>query len=261
MPQYVKSGSELQVNSAGAYTQSFSRIARFADGGYIIVWNTTDPAQDGDGGAVKAQRFDANGVKVGGEFLVNSSFTASQTTPVVTTFADGSFAIAWATSDSLQDGSAGAIKARLFNASGTPIGAEFLVNTSVAGNQSAPNIVTLANGNFVVSWDDAATTDIRPDLHRRRGAGRCRFPDQHQTSPATRISTTSSALAGGGFVAVWRTTDGLQDGSGDSVKGQMFDFDRRQGRRRVPRQHQTFGAQTDPSVTSLDATAASSSPG
>src|SRR5688500_6236087 len=107
MPTYSKQGAELSINSATVSMQNFSRVATFASGGYIVVWNSIDNSQDGDGGAIKAQRFDVNGVPVGGEFLVNTAALGTQTTPVVTTFADGSFVIAWATTDSLQDGSVG----------------------------------------------------------------------------------------------------------------------------------------------------------
>ena len=34
------------------------------------------------------------------------------------------------------------------------IGSEFLVNSQTVGNQSSSNVTSLANGNFLVTWQD-----------------------------------------------------------------------------------------------------------
>jgi hypothetical protein len=251
MPVYVRRGAELSVNTSGAWIQDFSRVATFADGGFVVVWTTFDAAADGSVGSIKAQRFDSAGNKTGGEFLVNSSFTSLQSLPAVTSFADGSFAVAWTTSDTLQDGSGKAIKARLFGASGSPAGPEFLVNTIVAGDQTAPNIVTLSNGNFLVSWDDSGSTDVFARLYAANGAAL--GPDFRLNTNLTGNQNSNDviALAGGGFVAVWRTTDTIQDGSNESVKGQLFDSTGAKVGGEFLVNSVVQGPQNDPSITAL----------
>ena len=44
---------------------------------------------------VSAQRFDADGGKIGDEFLINTETSSSQQNPDVATFADGSYVVMW----------------------------------------------------------------------------------------------------------------------------------------------------------------------
>lgn len=251
MPIYGKRGLELSVNTAGASMQNFSRVAAFADGGFLVVWETLDTAADGSGGAIKAQRFDSAGNKVAGEFLVNSSFASGQTLPAVATFADGSFIIAWTTNDPLQDGDGRAIKARLFGASGVPLADEFLVNTTTAGNQLNPNLATLADGNFLISWDDGWTGDVHARLFAANGIPLGADFRLNTSLEGTQNSNDVTALTGGGFVAVWRSTNTADDGSGESVKGQVFDSSGVKVGGEFLVNSRTFGLQNDPSIVAL----------
>ena len=63
-------GDEFQVNTFTAKDQKDPTAAGLSDGGYVIVWESSD--QDGSGKGVFGQRFDANGDPVGGEFPVNT---------------------------------------------------------------------------------------------------------------------------------------------------------------------------------------------
>jgi hypothetical protein len=47
----------------------------------------------------------------------------------------------------------------VFQANGTPVTGEFLVNTSTPGSQDQPSITALANGDFVVAWEDHGVGD------------------------------------------------------------------------------------------------------
>ncbi|HEX8624721.1 MAG TPA: cadherin domain-containing protein [Allosphingosinicella sp.] len=251
MRGYTKSGVELSVNGAGAWIQDQSRVATFADGGFVVVWATYDDTADGNGSAIKAQRFDSAGNKIGGELLVNSSSTQFQLLPAVTTFADGSFAVSWSTSDTAQDGSGYAIKARLFGASGAPLAPEFLVNTTATGNQTASNIVALSNGNFLVSWDDAGSTDVFARLYAADGTALGANFRVNTNVNGTQSSNDTIALAGGGFVAIWRTSDFSQDGSSDSVKGQVFDSSGSRVGGEFLVNSETGGIQNEPSIAAL----------
>ena len=59
--------------------------------------------------------------------------------------------VAWTTDG--PDGSSFGIAARRFDASGNPVGDEFVVNTSTASRQYGGDVASDANGNFVVVWE------------------------------------------------------------------------------------------------------------
>ncbi len=222
MPSYRRWGGEFAVNTFTAANQTAPAITYFANGGFVIVWGTLDPAQDGSESAIKAQLFDAAGNKVGAEFRVNSAALGSQFTPAVATLSDGSFVVSWVTTDTTQDGDGDAIKAQHFSSTGAPIGGEFLVNTQTLSSQFTPNVAALANGGFVISWDDWNGFDMKAQIYDANGA---------RVGGEIRLNTNTSAfqeygdivgLANGGFVATWRTTDTSADGSGQAVKAQIF---------------------------------------
>jgi hypothetical protein len=50
------------------------------------------------------------------------------------------------------------VKAQIFNADGTPVGTEFLVNTTTLSTQENAEIVGLSDGRFVVVWQDYSAT-------------------------------------------------------------------------------------------------------
>jgi RTX calcium-binding nonapeptide repeat (4 copies)/Cadherin domain len=222
MVSYFRSGIEFAVNTFITGNQTAPVMARFADGGFVAMWVTLDTTQDGSGNAIKGQRFDVNGNKIGAEFLVNSQGAGSQFTPSVSVLANGSFVATWITNDTTQDGSGNAVKAQIFSASGIPIGGEFLVNSSVAGSQSNSTVVALAGGGFAISWDDAAGTDTRARIFDANGVAAGQDFRLNNNLTGNQEYGDLVALANGGFVATWRTTDATADGSSDAVKARVF---------------------------------------
>ncbi|WP_429059748.1 hypothetical protein, partial [Azospirillum doebereinerae] len=81
-------GGEFRVNTYTNNAQTTSRIAALNDGGYVIVWHSI--GQDGSGYGVYGQRFDAGGLRVGGEFHISTGMlTYDQGAPKVAALADG----------------------------------------------------------------------------------------------------------------------------------------------------------------------------
>ncbi|RTL21247.1 MAG: hypothetical protein EKK55_16455, partial [Rhodocyclaceae bacterium] len=75
-------GTSFLVNTTTTGNQSYNgygeyvaNVAVLADGGFVVVWPSSDT--DGSGWGVYGQRFDATGNKVGGEFRVNETTTGS----------------------------------------------------------------------------------------------------------------------------------------------------------------------------------------
>lgn len=222
----AKVGAEFLVNSQKAGTQNSPAIAALADGGFVITWYNADTAQDGSGSAVKAQLFNASGVKVGGEVLVNSQTAESQTEPAVTATPDGGFVIAWTTRHSAQDGSGYAIKAQSFDSTGAKVGGEILVNTLSGGSQFNADLATLSDGRVVVTWQ-SETGDIEGYALRGQILGTQLAPPQPNTRPII-ISNgggTSVSLQHDEWVQAITTVVASDDGEPSNLRYSITDGD------------------------------------
>ena len=178
----------------------------------------------GDGvGAVSRQ---------GGEFLVNTTTRGGQFLSSVATYPDGSFVMAWAdTSGGGGDSSNAQIRAQRFNADGSKAGAEFRVNTTTSGDQNKPLVSVLANGDFVIVWQDASRQggdasglSVKGQMYHANGAKAGGEFLVNSTTLGDQNGASITALANGGFVVSWRDTSGQGgDASGSSIKAQVFD--------------------------------------
>ncbi len=138
----VAVGGETLISDIGA-----PALTALDTGGFVATWTSS---ADGNGLGISAQIYDANGTKVGPEFVVNSTTLYNQTDPDITTLADGSFIVTWASYWS--DGNENGIVGQQFSAAGTAIGPEFRINSTYWGPQDKPSIEALAGGGFVVTW-------------------------------------------------------------------------------------------------------------
>ncbi len=254
-----KVGGEFLVNTVTASSQQNSKITTFANGDFVVTWEDIG-GSDGSGAGIKAQLFAANGGKIGTEFRVNTTTASNQTLPAIEELTAGGFVVVWQdASGQGGDASGSSIKAQMFDAAGGKIGGERLVNTTTAGNQSAPSITALANGGFVVTWQDASGqggdtsgSSIKTQVFDASG-GKLGTEFLVNTATAGSQSAASiTALANGGFVVTWQDASGQGgDASGSSIKAQMFDAagGKVGGERLV--NTTTAGNQSAPSITAL----------
>ena len=156
----AKSGGEFLVNTTTAGNQDGSAVTALTNGSFVVTWtDSSATGGDTDGYAVRGQVFTAAGAKSGAEFLVNSTTTDDQYGSAVTALPDGRFVVTW--SDGSQTGadtSGAAVRGQVFAANGMKSGAEFLVNTTTTSFQSASAVTALADGRFVVTWEDQSAT-------------------------------------------------------------------------------------------------------
>src|SRR5688572_27029592 len=87
---------------------------------------------------------------LGPESRANTTTEGDQSMAAVASDDDGDFVVAWASRG--QDGSGLGVYAQRYAATGTPLGGEFLVNTTTAGDQYAPSVAMDADGDFVIAW-------------------------------------------------------------------------------------------------------------
>ncbi len=144
-------GSEFNVNSTTQLGQHFSVVTSLDNGDFIITWHGNELGQEGpDGHGVYGQRYQADGMTLGEEFLVNSLSIGDQTWPSITSLTGGGFAIVWQSQD--QDGDLWGIFGQRYKADGSTKGEEFMVNSITSGEQTFPVIGGLSNDGFMVSW-------------------------------------------------------------------------------------------------------------
>jgi hypothetical protein len=208
-------GSEFVVNTFTTGNQFFSDISSDAAGNFVIAW-TSYPGTDGSGLSVNGQRYDSNGVPQGGEFVVNSYTTGDQASVGVAHAPDGSFVVAFMSD---QFDGVGDVIAKRYDASGNTIGAEFVANTTTAGQQGYPDIAMDTQGNFVVSWWDPANDGSSLGVFARRflADGTPRGDDfqvnTYTTGPQVpdRMASAVASDEVGNFVLTWRSPTPLLD--------------------------------------------------
>lgn len=255
------SGAEFQANSADAGDQRGPSVTALANGRFVIAW--TDGSlvgADQSSYAVRAQVFNADGSTFGREFQVNTRATSAQWKVGLEALSDGRFVAVWDDfSQSGADTSAYAIRGQLFNANGSKSGAEFLVNTTAAADQTGAHVTALTAGRFVVAWSDHSQSGadtshyaVRAQVFNADGTRRGAELMVNTTTADYQGDPRLSALADGGFVAVWSDySQSGDDASGYAVRAQRFDADglRQGGEFLVPAT--TWGDQFDPTVTTL----------
>jgi Ca2+-binding RTX toxin-like protein len=183
---------EFQVNTTGAGDQYQPSITALEGGGFFIAWTDNSRGVDTQGDdtssyAIRGQVFDAEGDWVGSEFRVNLVTTYGQVQPDVLALADGRFIVAYSdTSSGTETGGDdtefGAIRARIFNADGSPDSDEFLVNVTTIGHQNEPQMTQLPDSRVVFTWSDYSYGVATDGDDPSNGAIRARILDLRESA-------------------------------------------------------------------------------
>jgi len=203
----AKVGGELEQSGSSSYTGS-NAITGLTGGGFVVAWTADASVQNED---VLAQRYDASGAAVGAVFTVNTTTAQDQSRPSLAALADGGFVATWISTSSFggtQDGDGAGVFGQRFDANGAKVGAEFLVNTTTAGDQYAATAAALGGGGFVVAWisvdDLGANQKIMAQRYDSTGA---KVGGEFQVSTTLAASDYNGpailALGDGGFVVSW----------------------------------------------------------
>lgn len=204
----TKWGKEFLVNAHTKGSQGSLTITGLADGRFVVVWEDENGDKSGDG--LRAQVFNADGTKAGGDLRVNTTTQGYQAEPAIATLADGRFVVAWADwSEKGGDKYGAAVRAQLFDGDGSKLGGEFQVNTLTIGSQIVPTISALPGGGFVVAWGDLSTLDasvetggdVRAQIF---GADGRKFGGEFLVNTtSTANGPASTSLDDGRFVIAW----------------------------------------------------------
>lgn len=215
---------EFQVNTTTVGDQGHSAgygpaVATSLYGAtYVVVWSSVESG----GYGVYGQRYDSAGVPLGAEFRVNTVPASAHATVAVAMDYWGQFVVVW---DGVTLGSTVSdIVARRYDSQGEPLGPEFRVNDPSVYPMSSPAVAMDAVGNFVATWQGAATAADNEEIHARRfdaatGALGAQF-QVNATVGGRQAVPRIGADADGDFVVLWESEG--QDGSDLGVYGQRF---------------------------------------
>jgi len=226
-------GGDVQVNTFTTDFQCCPSAAALADG-FVVAWQSIGSGgTDVDGTSIQAQRFDAAGAQVGGEFQVNSYTSGNQFDACVAA-SDGGFIVVWdSMGSSGTDTSGRSIQGQRFDAQGMLAGSQFQVNAYTQGDQAFPGVVEDGAGGFVVQWESAGSfgSDTSGDslqIRRFDGQGVPQGGDFQVNTYTTgnQFGYTAGPDGTGGFVVLWESqgSPGTDTGS-DSIQARRFSAD------------------------------------
>jgi hypothetical protein len=211
VPIVTKKNGELYASTTNSGLQSEPRIAAFASGGYVVVWESDT------GAGVRAQRLDASGALIGAEIVVADS-SADDSDPEVAVLASGEFVILWRNRG--QDSHGDLILGQIYAADGTPTGAQLRIAEPGADPYylyfSDPSVFALPGGGFVALWQgNDALAQVYDSAGAKVGGQIVIDSDGGQGQPI------GTAIGGGRFAILWRDyVSGWLD-----LKSQVFDSD------------------------------------
>jgi PKD repeat protein len=179
----VPAAPETIVNTNTSYSQVNPAIALAGDGGFAIVWQAQGIRLGWD---IAYRVFDSAGIPASDEILVNSDFYyGDQRNPAIGRNASGRTAIAW---DCYAcDASDWGVRARIFDAAGAPVAAEFVVNHHIADDQVSPALAVDADGKVLLVWSSEHYAERRNSI-----VGRYFSADATPISVEFRISQEST---------------------------------------------------------------------
>jgi hypothetical protein len=196
--QLTFTGSEFQVNStSGGNTDRSVSVGVSNNGDFAITWASI--GHD----AIFARRFNTDGIAQGTQFAVNNVSAMMQYFPAMAMNGNGDFVVVW---NRLTNGLA--VMGRRYNSSGIAQGVEFLVNTTLTGNQSLPVVAMNEVGNFVVAWQQETGMNAIDIYAQRFNSDGIAQGSEFLVNTFTTGSQSQPSIAmdsNGRFIIVWQS--------------------------------------------------------
>ncbi len=204
-------GPDFVVNTTTANGQGNASITTLADGRFVVTWNSEEGAPTG--ADIRARIYSANGVAAGPDFIINSSTNSTQASPKIVALSDGRFVATWNSNESTT-GIELDVRARIFNANGTAAGADFIVNSTIAGVQAQTDVAGLPNGRFAMTWfsRDTNSNTVRTRIFDKTGTAAGPDIIVFITAANDQIDPSIVTLADGRFVVAWQSNEGGTSG-------------------------------------------------
>ncbi len=192
------------VNPTTAGQQLAPAVDMAADGSFVVVWE-----DDNDLNGVfqiYARGFNADGSERFAVRTVNSVADGQQRNPAVAVAPDGRFVVAWEDDQDRNDEMQ--IWVRGFNADGSERFADRSVHADNIGSRLRPALAALADGGFLVAWEDDGDGNGSYQIHARgfgpTGAERLARLTVNSVADGQQRRPVIDADSGGGFVVLWQ---------------------------------------------------------
>ena len=207
----VKLGGEFALDVPPQHTQLFCHTAALANGGFVMSWTEWDFLNSAH---IYTQLYQADGTKLG--LALDIGEASVQHDSSITALAGGGFVMTWnefgpwtrPDGQTMPTAPYKVVRGQAFDDGGNPVGSEFLVNTSVAGDKFTSSVAGLSDGRFVVNWIDVAADGAFPDCWIKAqvfAADGSKSGDEFMASNSNSNANfdTVTALDGGKFVVSW----------------------------------------------------------
>jgi Ca2+-binding RTX toxin-like protein len=224
-------GNEFRVNTLTDGWQRSPDVTTFSDGSYLIVWDSYFQGNNFTSYYVAGQRYDANGVAVGGQFQIDGFQNVALRNARVTTLSDGGYAITftYATPTVLDPT---AVVMRVFNADGTSRLALTQVDLIPNYESRDPEIVSLSNGGFIVlytaDFNNNGTNfeEIYGQIYNSAGgAVGTGFLVNTNVQQYDQLIPEAVSLANGNIMVVWHSEGSLPTGgtlNSNEIRGSLI---------------------------------------
>jgi hypothetical protein len=161
----VAQGNEFRVNTDNNPCSNPS-VAVASDGNFMVAWSARDTSNLANDWDIYARTFSSAGAG-GTAVRVNSFLYGDQYAPRISAIG-GDYMIVWTSLG--QDGSREGVFGQFVHEDGSPVGGEFRVNTTTAGQQMQPAVASDGTGQFLVVWTGFTFSLASMDLFAQRYA-------------------------------------------------------------------------------------------
>lgn len=193
-------GDEMLISTLSDQAGGGS-VIRLTDGRFLSTWEYS-------GGGIGARFLRADGTPVGDDIQVNDTESGWENGPVTAALPGGGFVVAWDTDfylwDEPEDNPEGtSIRARVFQADGTPAGPDILMNTSETNYMfsAVRSVEVLPTGRTLVTWETA--DGIKGRMMNASGT-----PLGDEFDYVAPTSPKGTELADGRWMESWRDVEG-----------------------------------------------------
>lgn len=216
--------SDVLVNQTTTSSQQAPDVARNDDGDYVVAWQSS---QVSGGTRIFARIYYANGTSTG-EFQVDGDQAAGgNSAPAVGIDDDGDVVVAWNGPSSLNPSYAGDIYAREFDATGSPLGSTFQVNTDAGGVHGEADVAMNGSGNYVVVWTFQTYATFAGGPHyiysRQFGLGASGSSQVRLTPTDDQINPTVAIDDAGDYVVAWSSEHPLIGDEEYDITARLYD--------------------------------------
>jgi FG-GAP-like repeat len=227
-------GAQFDIDN-GTDNRHFSQLATLSNGNFVAVYQ-----DENAGSATDTDIYYGIFTNTGTSLFVHDAVPGgafgggAETDPDVAALRDGGFVVVWTDADTATT----EIRASIISNANIPVTSNIVVNTTTTGAQNNASVVALADGGFLVTWEDDNVNLVR--AQRFDAAGNkiglqftVKFGISGDTPEAALLTDGSHFAYAVGDVSgdadvmtsIWRTRDVSHDFDGDGKSGVLWRHD------------------------------------